>query len=278
METTKFPKATVGIIGGSGLEKFPEIENRIVTTMKPKTKYGYPSDKIIISNHKGKRIAFLPRHGYNHNIPPNKIPYKANIAALKMIGVRYILATCTAVSLKKLIKPGSLVLLDQMVNLTWGRDDYFTVDKSFLHLPFARPYCPTLRKIILTYAKKLKIPIHKKGTIVVIQGPRFSTIAESKWFIEEGWDLVNMTQYPECYFAREAGICYATIASVTDYDVGIKSNIKFNKNNYGKSIKTFNTNTLKVKNLILEILNADFSKTNCTCQTNDLKPYYIQNA
>ena len=140
----------------------------------------------------------------------------------------------------------------------------------------ADPYCPNLRKLIYSCAKKLGISIHKKGIVAVIQGPRFSTIAESKWFIKEGWDLVNMTQYPECYFARELGICYAALASITDYDAGIQSNIQINDINYNKVLKIFTANTKKMKKLILEILNKNFPKRNCEYQDNTSVPYYTK--
>jgi 5'-methylthioadenosine phosphorylase len=274
MKINKFIKPEIAIIGGSGFEKFPELDKGRITTVKPYTKYGYPSDKIIISEYGNKTVAFLPRHGKNHSLPPHKIPYKANIAALKQLGINYIIGTCVAGSLKKKIKPGDFVIINQFINLTWGRDDYFDMNKKFTHLPLADPYCPNLRKLIYSCAKELGLSIHKKGVVVVIQGPRFSTIAESKWFIKEEWDLVNMTQYPECYFARELGMCYAAIASITDYDVGIQNNIQMGNGNYNKVLKIFNTNIQKMKKLILEILSKNFPKRNCDCQYNSLIPYY----
>ena len=278
MKINRFKSPKIAIIGGSGFEKFPELNKNKIAIVKLRTKYGYPSDKIIISKYRGKLVAFLPRHGEKHSLPPHKIPYKANIAALQQLGVNYIIGTCVAGSLKKKIKPGDFVIIDQFINLTWGRDNYFDVDKNFSHLPLANPYCPNLRKFIFSCSKKCKIPVHKKGTVVVIQGPRFSTIAESKWFISEGWDLVNMTQYPECYFARELGICYAAIASITDYDVGIQSNIQMNNSNYNKVLKIFDTNTEKMKKLILKMLSKNFPKRNCECQHNTLIPYYSKKA
>lgn len=176
-------KIDIGIIGGSGLCQFPELKE--IKRVNAHTKYGWPSDEIIIGEYRGKRIAFLPRHGREHTLPPHKIPYKANLVALKSLGVKQILATAISGSLKKNIKPGDFVVLDQFVNLTWGRDDYFNVDKEFVHLPMADPYCPRLNKVVYKIAKSMGISVHKKGTVVVIQGPRFSTRSESRFFLNK---------------------------------------------------------------------------------------------
>jgi 5'-methylthioadenosine phosphorylase len=268
----KNKKVLIGIIGGSGLCRFPGLEK--IKKLKFQTKYGYPSDEIIISKYAGKTVAFLPRHGKNHSLPPHKIPYKANIAALKELGVKYIIATCIAGSLKRNIRPGDFVILDQFVNLTWGRDDYFKVEKKIVHLPMAYPYCPNLRKLIYNCAKKLGIRVHKKGTVVVTQGPRFSTKAESSWFSAQKWDVVNMTQYPECYFAREMGICYVAIAMITDYDVGIKSHFQINTKGMTKVLKVFNNNIKEIKKLIFQIIKELPIKRNCECSKSLINEYY----
>lgn len=220
-------KPKLGIIGGSGFYELPGLTE--VERVKPRTKYGYPSDEITVGLYQDKPVAFLPRHGEKHQLPPHKVPYKANIAALKGLGVEKILATCIAGSLKEEIPPGSFVVIDQFVNLTWGRDDYFEADRSFVYLPMAQPYCSHLSRLVGTLGRQMGIPVRMGGTVVVIQGPRFSTLAESRWFIRNGWDLVNMTQYPECYFARELGICYAACAAITDYDPGV-GGLFFGKN------------------------------------------------
>jgi 5'-methylthioadenosine phosphorylase len=268
----KDEKVLIGIIGGSGLCRFPELEK--IKEIKFQTKYGYPSDKIIIGKYAGKTVAFLPRHRKNHSLPPHKIPYKANISALKKLGVEYIIATCIAGSLKRNIKPGDFVILDQFVNFTWGRDDYFEVEKKIVHLSMANPYCPNLRRLTYNCAKKLGIRVHNKGTVVVTQGPRFSTKAESKWFSLQKWDVVNMTQYPECYFAREMGICYVSIAMITDYDVGIKNHLQMNTKGMVKVLKIFNNNIEKVKKLIFQIIKELPIKKNCGCSKNLPDEYY----
>lgn len=268
----KDKKVLIGIIGGSGLCKFPELKK--IKEVKLQTKYGYSSDEIIIGKYAGKTVAFLPRHGKNHSLPPHKIPYKANISALKKLGVEYIIATCIAGSLKRNIKPGDFVILDQFVNLTWGRDDYFKVEKKIVHLPMANPYCLNLQRLTYNCVKKLGIPVHKKGTVVITQGPRFSTKAESKWFSNQKWDVVNMTQYPECYFAREAGICYVCIAMITDYEVGIKTNLHMDTKNIAKILKIFNSNIKKVKKLIFEMIKKLPIERNCECPKKLISEYY----
>src|SRR5665213_3269292 len=224
MTDSNLKKPKFGIIGGSGLCSLPELQ--VISKVRPETRYGLPSDDISICACGNEAVAFLPRHGSKHTLAPHKVPYKANLAALKEIGVKYVIGTCIVGSLKKDIPPGSFVLLDQFVNFTWGRDDSVDMDGGkFVHLPMAEPYCSHLRQRIIATAKLNAIPLIPQGTVVVIQGPRFSTIAESQWFSKNGWDVVNMTQYPECYFAKELGLCYASVASVTDYDVGLHESL-----------------------------------------------------
>ena len=164
----------------------------------------------------------MPRHGEKHAFPPHKIPYRANLWAFKEIGVKQIIAPCASGSLTPQIKPGDFVICDQFVDRTWGRNDTFFDGPQVMHPPRADPYCPSLRKIAIKACEALKIPHHNEGTIVVIQGPRFSTRAESKWFQSQGWQVVNMTAYPEIVLARELRICYINIALITDYDTGLE--------------------------------------------------------
>lgn len=268
-----FAKPKIGIIGGSGLCSFSEI--KVVSSVRPKTKYGLPSADIIIGECGGQTIAFLPRHGVKHTLAPHKVPYKANISALQEVGVEYIIGTCVVGSLKKEILPGSLVLLDQFVNLTWGRDDSSAEDGGrFIHLPMGEPYCSHLRQKILETANVNGIPIVPRGTVVVIQGPRFSTIAESQWFSSNGWDVVNMTQYPECYFARELGLCYVVIASVTDYDVGLTSGFVMGGGNMDDILGIFKENIRRTKEVLLGFLEHSASVTSCKCASLALRNYY----
>jgi len=275
MKSSKIKKPKFGIIGGSGMCTFEEL--KVISKIKPKTKYGFPSDTISICEFGNEFVAFIPRHGSKHAIAPHKVPYKANLAALKEIGVEYVIGTCITGSLKNDIAPGSIVLPDQFVNLTWGRDDYYEADESsFIHLPMGEPYCNQLRKEIIKVADKISLPITPQATVAVIQGPRFSTAAESQWLSANGWDIVNMTQYPECYFARELELCYAAIATVTDYDVGLQKSLVIDPNNMNAILEIFKKNIQKTKSLLLAFSENTMPKLNCECSSTISKPYYDQ--
>jgi len=266
-------KPKFGIIGGSGMCSFPEL--KVISKSRHETKYGPPSDEIAICEYGGQQVAFLPRHGSKHTLAPHKVPYKANVAALKAIGVEYIIGTCIVGSLKKGIAPGNLVLPDQFVNLTWGRDDSSEADGgAFIHLPMGEPYCRHLRKKILDSASASDLSVIPHGTVAVIQGPRFSTVAESQWLSANGWDLVNMTQYPECYFARELGLCYAAVAAVTDYDVGLQEDLTFDPQRMDAVLAVFKDNIQKTKRLLLSFVNEAVSTLSCGCASTVLRAYY----
>lgn len=265
-------KPRLGIIGGSGMCSFCEL--KVISKVRPETRYGFPSDDILICEYEDQLVAFLPRHGSKHSIAPHKVPYKANLIALKEIGVEYVIGTCIVGSLKKEIAPGSVVLPDQFVNLTWGRDDYTEADGgSFIHLPMGEPYCKHLREKITEVASSVSLPIIKQGTVAVIQGPRFSTAAESRWLSGNGWDIVNMTQYPECYFARELGLCYSAIASVTDYDVGLQESLVIDPRRMNEVLKIFKDNILAVKTLLQAFIKRS-PGLSCKCASTVLKAYY----
>ena len=255
-------RAEIGIFGGSGLYEFFEkgrpASRRRATASRGgwidiKTLYGKPSDKIFLTEFAGKKIAFLPRHGRKHTIPPHKIDYKANVWAFKKLGVKTIISPAAVGSLQLNIKRGDFVICDDFIDRTWGRGDTF-FDKKTVHISAADCYCQKLRKIAIQICEKHKIRAHPKGTTVVIQGPRFSSKAESKWFTKMGWDVVNMTQYPEMVLAREAEICYLNISLVTDYDVGLVGEKGIKPVSIEEIIKVFNQNIEKVKKVILEII------------------------
>lgn len=238
------------------------------------TPYGDPSSSILVADYVGVQIAFIARHGSAHTIPPHRVPYKANLAALKSIGVRHVFATCVVGSLKKEIEPGTFVIPDQFINLTWGRDDTYDQDRTLVHLPMAQPYCSTLSGAIAAAMQGLGVVHHAHGTVIVIQGPRFSTIAESKLYASWGGDIVNMTQYPECYFARELGLCYAVLASVTDYDVGVASPIVMKIEAFDKVLPIFKRNT-DLTLQVLEQLVANYARfISCDCAQVETRPYY----
>ena len=177
-------------------------------------------------------------------------------------------------SLRKEIEPGTFVIPDQFINLTWGRDDTFEVDRQLVHLPMARPYCEHVRSVIARELKAIGIHLQTTGTVVVIQGPRFSTIAESKMYALWDGDVVNMTQYPECYFARELGICYGAIATVTDYDVSVPSAISMQPESMETVLAIFRRNTATTMLLLERLAGFDAEITNCNCATNRLAEYY----
>ncbi|MFZ3073914.1 MAG: MTAP family purine nucleoside phosphorylase [Minisyncoccales bacterium] len=272
INNSNLKKPKIGIIGGSGLCSFRELQ--IISESKPETKYGLPSDIISICKLGDQLVAFLPRHGSKHTIAPHRVPYKANLAALKKIGVEYVVGTCIVGSLKEKIAPGSIVLPDQFVNLTWGRDDFSEVDGSFIHLPMGEPYCKHLREKIIESASKISLPVIPKATVAVIQGPRFSTKAESQWLSTNGWDIVNMTQYPECYLARELGLCYASIAAVTDYDIGLQKDTVMDPNHMDAILEIFKNNIQMTKSLLLAFIGKSVSTLSCKCASTVVKTYY----
>ena len=205
----------VAVIGGSGFYEFLEDPTSIEVT----TPYGDPSAPVAVGEVGGVPVAFLPRHGAGHRYPPTQIPYRANIWALKSLGVERILAPCAVGGLQPETQPGTLVVPDQLVDRTTQRVQTY-VDRGAVHAPFADPYCPDLRAALVGAAGE---GVLDGGAMVVIEGPRFSTRAESQSYAREGWTVVNMTGHPEAVLARELGVCYATIALVTDVDAGVSA-------------------------------------------------------
>jgi len=265
--TNKLSKVEIGIIGGSGFYEF--IENG--QEMAIDTKWGRPSDNIVIGAIEGKRVAFLPRHGKKHIFPPHQVPYQANIEALKKVGVKYIIAPSSCGSLQAKIKPGDFVICDQFVDRTYGREDTYYHGPEVIHIIGADPYCQSLRKIAVKACQSLKIPCHEKGTAVVINGPRFSTRAESAWFTKMGWDVVNMTQYPEVVLAKEQDMHYVNISLATDYDAGVVAEENLPPVNIEEVLTTFKNNIERVRGLIKEIIrNLPLDNLDCDCH-NTLK-------
>jgi len=255
-------EAEVGIFGGSGFYRF--LDN--VKEYKVETPYGPPSDKIAIADFKGKRIAFLPRHGKEHSIPPHMINFRANVFAMSKLGVTRIFGPCAAGSLQAQVRRGDFVICDQFVDRTWGRGDTFYDGPITTHISAADPYCPEMRKLVINKCKELGFSIHEQGTVVVIQGPRFSTRSESRWFTKMGWEVINMTQYPEAILARELGICYVNISLITDYDVGLEGEEFINPVSHEEVFKVFNENNDRLRNLLYAVIEAITSRRNCSCE------------
>jgi 5'-methylthioadenosine phosphorylase len=254
-------KVLVGVFGGSGLYTFlKEVEE-----IKVETPYGPPSDKIALAEVEGKTVAFLPRHGREHTLPPHRINYRANLWAMKELGVQYILGPCAAGSLQPHIHPGDLVICDQFVDRTWGRADTFYDGPITTHISAAEPYCPKLRELAVVKAQQAGFRVHPRGTVVVIQGPRFSTRAESRWFSSMGWEVINMTQYPECILARELGICYVNLSLITDYDVGVEGKPEIKPVTHEEVLRVFAENTEKLRRLLLAIIAELPEERECLC-------------
>jgi 5'-methylthioadenosine phosphorylase len=209
--------AEIGVFGGSGFYSLLED----VREAKIDTPYGPPSDSFFLATVASRKVAFLPRHGRTHSIPPHKVNYRANVWAMRSLGVKAVISPCAAGSLQLHVEPGHFVVSDQFVDRTNGRADTFFDGPIVSHVSSAEIYDPVLRGIALDVIKEHGITVHDGGTVVVIQGPRFSTKAESKWFSDAGWEVINMTQYPEAYLVRELGMAVVNIALITDYDAGV---------------------------------------------------------
>ena len=250
-------QAKIAIIGGSGLED-PKFFKKI-KEVKTKTPFGAPSGPICFGEFFGSKIAFLPRHGRAHSIPPHKVNSRANIWALKSLGIERIIGVSAVGSLQKSFKPGDIVICNQFIDFTKKRD-YSFYDKETVHISSADPFCPELRKLFYQEAKKLKIPVHGEGTYWCIEGPRFSTRAESKFFRNFA-DVIGMTLVPEVNLARELEICYVTLAMATDYDVWAERPV-----NIEEVIKTMGKNIDKIKNLLVRTIPKITNQRNCPCK------------
>lgn len=210
-------QAEIGVFGGSGFYSLLDD----VREVKVDTPYGPPSDSFFLAAVAGRKVAFLPRHGRRHTIPPHRINYRANVWAMRSLGVKAVVSPCAAGSLQLHVKPGDFVVCDQFVDRTNGRDQTFYDGPIVTHLSSAETYDPTLRQLAIETIRDHGIEVHQRGTVVVIEGPRFSTKAESKWFSDAGWEVINMTQFPEAWLCRELGMAVVNIALITDYDAGV---------------------------------------------------------
>jgi 5'-methylthioadenosine phosphorylase len=210
-------QAEIGVFGGSGFYSLLDD----VREVKVDTPYGAPSDSFFLATVAGRAIAFLPRHGRRHTIPPHKINYRANVWAMRSLGVKAVISPCAAGSLQLHVKPGDFVVCDQFVDRTRNRVDTFYDGPIVTHLSSAETYDPVLRDLAVQTIRDHGIEVHDGGTMVVISGPRFSTKAESKWFSDAGWQVIGMTGYPEAWLCRELGMAVVNIALITDYDAGV---------------------------------------------------------
>ena len=239
--------AEIGVFGGSGFYSLLED----VREIKVDTPYGAPSDSFFLAEVGGRSVAVLPRHGRRHTIPPHGVPYRANVWAMRSLGVKAVISPCAAGSLQREVAPGDFVVCDQFVDRTRGRADTFFDGPIVSHVSSAEIYDPTLRAIAIDVIREHGIPVHERGTVVVIQGPRFSTKAESKWFSDAGWEVINMTQYPEAYLCRELGMAVVNISLITDYDAGVIEGTEVV--NALSVLEVFERNASRIQKVVLDM-------------------------
>ena len=252
--------ATIGVFGGSGFYKF--LDN--IEEMRVETPYGAPSDSVFIGNIGEHKVAFMPRHNRHHTIPPHLINYRANVWAMKSLGVQRVISPCAAGSLQKHVEPGDFVICDQFVDWTDGRKTTFFDGPIVTHVSAANPYCPELRRLAIETAGDCDIKLHETGTVVVINGPRFSTKAESKFFTSQGWDVINMTQFPDAYLVNEMAMCPLNISLITDYDAGLVGEVP--PVSHAEVMKVFENNNHKLKNLLFKLIERIPAERNeCDC-------------
>ncbi|MFD7229534.1 S-methyl-5'-thioadenosine phosphorylase [Streptomyces sp. NPDC059881] len=245
--------ADIGVIGGSGFYSF--LEN--VTEAEIPTPYGSPSDSLFFGEIAGRRIAFLPRHGRSHRLPPHRINYRANLWALRSVGVRQVLGPCAVGGLRPEYGPGTLLVPDQLVDRTKARaDTYFDGEPlpngevpKVVHVSLADPYCPAGRAAALVAARGRDWEAVDGGTLVVVEGPRFGTRAESRWHAAMGWSVVGMTGHPEAALARELELCYTTMTLVTDLDAGAESGEGVS---HGEVLKVFAANVDRLRDVLFD--------------------------
>jgi len=243
------------VIGGSGLYRLLDDATEVAVS----TPYGDPSDPITVADVDGRRVAFLPRHGRDHRYPPHKIPYRANLWALRSIGVRQIIAPCAVGGLRAELGPGTFVVPDQLIDRTSGRAQTF-YDSGAVHVNFADPYCPVGRATVLAAARPLGAI--DGGTMVVVDGPRFSTRAESRWFAAIGGTIVNMTGHPEAVLARELALCYTAIALVTDLDAGVEGDHGVTQE---EVFRVFAENTTRLRTALFDAIRTLPTERTCPC-------------
>jgi 5'-methylthioadenosine phosphorylase len=250
--------ASVGVIGGTGLYEFLESADEISVD----TPFGAPSDPLVIGEVAERRVAFVPRHGRDHQFPPHRIPYRANLWALRSIGVRQVLAPSAVGSLTTSYGPGTLAVPDQLVDRTTSRAQTFYDEGEAVHVDFADPYCPVGRSCAVAAAQAVNWAPVSSGTLVIIEGPRFSSRAESRWYAAQGWTLIGMTGLPEAALARELALCYTTIALVTDTDAGIEEGEGVTQS---EVFRVFSENVGRLRDVLIKIIESLPAERDCPC-------------
>ena len=251
-------QASIGVIGGSGFYEFLEDATEVAVG----TPYGPPSDALTIGTVAGRLVAFLPRHGKDHRFPPHRIPYLANLWALRAVGVRQILAPSAVGSLTAQHGPGALVIPDQIVDRTSGRPQTYYAEGGAVHVQFADPYCPAGRAAAAATARRSGWDPVPSGTLVVIEGPRFSSRAESRWYAAQGWKIVGMTGYPEAVLARELALCYTSLSLVTDTDAGVDEGEGVT---HAEVMAVFAQNIARMRDLLMTLIAELPEQRTCPC-------------
>jgi 5'-methylthioadenosine phosphorylase len=259
--------AEIGVIGGSGFYAFLEDTEEI----ELQTPYGAPSAPLVLGTVGERRVAFLPRHGRDHRLPPHAIPYRANLWALRTAGVTQVLAPCAVGGLQPTQAPGDLVVPDQLVDRTSGRAQTFhdTFHDGPVHVSFGDPYCPRGRAVSVERAQAHGWQVTDGGTMVVVEGPRFSTRAESQWYSAQGWSVINMTGHPEAVLARELGLCYSALALITDLDAGVESGQEVTQE---EVFRVFGEKTEALRQLLFEVVAGLPTERTCGCDHDLVKP------
>jgi 5'-methylthioadenosine phosphorylase len=252
------PRAEIGVIGGSGLYAFLED----ATPVEVDTPWGQPSDALTIGQVHDRTVAFVPRHGRDHRFPPHRVNYRANLWALRSVGVRQVLGPCAVGSLQTAHQAGTVVVPAQVVDRTWGRASTFYDEPGpVVHIAFADPYCPHGRAAVIAAAAARDMASVDGGTLVVVNGPRFSSRAESLWHQAQGWTVVGMTGQPEAGLARELALCYTAVALVTDLDAGVEQGEGVT---HDEVLRVFAENIGKVRDLLVDTI-ATLPSTNADC-------------
>jgi len=265
-------RAEIGIFGGSGFYSFLDDASEVELT----TPFGAPSAPLMVGELAGRTVAFLPRHGRRHQFAPHAIPARANLWAMRALGVHTVIGPCAAGSLSVPVEPGHFVVVDQLVDRTWGRPDTFYDAGATHHVTFADPYCPVVRDAAVAAARATAVTVHERGTIVVINGPRFSTRAESRWYRAQGWEVIGMTQYPEVALARELGLHYAGIALITDYDTGVEDDSGIEPVSHEQVLAVFDANLERMRQVLTTLVpTLPAPPTGCACAqaVGPLHPY-----
>jgi 5'-methylthioadenosine phosphorylase len=263
--TYRGPTADIGLIGGSGFYSFFDSEQGDVHEVNVETPFGPPSGPLTIGPIAGRQVAFVPRHGVRHQFAPHRVNYRANLWALRTVGVRQVLGPCAVGSLRTDLGPGSLVVPDQVVDRSWGRaHTVYDEEGPVVHVGFADPYCPHGRAAVLARAAAADWPVADGGTLVVINGPRFSTRAESAWHASAGWSVVGMTGLPEASIARELALCYTSVALVTDHDAGVDAGEGVT---HAEVLEVFARNIERLKSLLRNTIgDLPDESTDCECR------------